>query len=71
MKFKLRDKVKLIHFPYKSMVGQIGVVIEVRSCGYSFPYKVKFSDFFRPAVFEKEIELVLIKNQQLEFPFME
>ena len=71
MQFKMGDKVKLIHFPYNSMVGQIGVIIEVRSSGYEFPYRIKISDSFKPAVLEREIEKVVTKNQQLLFEFMQ
>lgn len=70
MQFKIGDEVKLISFPYHKMIGKIGVVIEVRSFGRDFPYRIRIDNFFNPAVLEHEIEKVPTKNQQLIFEFM-
>ena len=67
---KVGDKVKVINYDYPYVIGKEGVITEVRGKGQDFPYRVDFYDTWLPFK-ANEIELLVVKGQQLLFSFME
>jgi len=63
--FKIGDKVKFVGVTPKILMSRIGVVIEVQSPKYEFPYRIQFDCGHCLPVLKWEVEKVVTKGQQL------
>jgi len=72
MELKVGDKVRIVKFPDKDIVGLIGEVIRVDNHPVC-PYEVKLvsNQFWVCSMYPSEIEPLIKVGQQLLFSFME
>lgn len=74
--FKIGDKVKIVNFHDKEVIGEVGAIIEVKDFFSEFAYSIRW-DKIPPnycktiPLYENEIELAVKVGEQLLFCFME
>jgi len=64
MNFKVGDKVKVVNFPDRSIIGMVGTILDISSSNSRYAYSMRVNGRL-VAVLESEIEPVLKRGEQL------